>query len=233
MAAKVLLVEDEAPIREMMRFALSKEGYDILEAEDVRSARAQIADHRPDLLIVDWMLPDQSGIELVRGLRRDAVSRDLPVLMLTARGKEDDKVKGLDAGADDYMTKPVSVRELLARINALLRRSRGHDETGMITVDPLTLDPAGHRLLVNGEAVHIGRTEFRLLHFFMTHPDRVYSRAQLLDFVWGQNVYVEERTVDVHILRLRKLLKPFAADRMLQTVRGAGYRFSTSVDAEK
>lgn len=232
MATQILLVEDEAPIREMIRFALTREGFDILEAGDVRSARAQIADNSPELLIVDWMLPDASGVELVRGLRRDPVHRDIPVIMLTARSKESDKVKGLDSGADDYMTKPVAIRELLARINALIRRSQGHLDEETINAGLLTIDLAGHRLLIDDESIHIGQTEYRLLKFFMSHIDRVYSRAQLLDFVWGQNVYVEERTVDVHVLRLRKLLKPYGADKMIQTVRGAGYRFSTKIENE-
>ena len=229
MGTQILLVEDEAPIREMIRFALTREGFDLLEAADVQTARTHITDYQPDLLIVDWMLPDYSGVELVRGLRRDPINQDIPVIMLTARSKESDKVQGLDAGADDYMTKPVAIRELLARINALLRRSHGHKDTETLIVDPLTLDLAGRKLLIEGKNIHIGQTEYRLLHFFMTHLDRVYSRAQLLDFVWGQNVYVEERTVDVHILRLRKLLKPFGADQMIQTVRSAGYRFSKQV----
>ena len=230
MATQILLVEDEAPIREMIRFALTREGFDILEAGDVQAARTQIADNSPELLIVDWMLPDASGVELVRSLRRDPVHRDIPVIMLTARSKESDKVKGLDSGADDYMTKPVAIRELLARINALIRRSQGHQDLEIITAGPLTIDLAGHRLLINDESIHIGQTEYRLLKFFVSHTDRVYSRTQLLDFVWGQNVYVEERTVDVHILRLRKLLKPYGADKMIQTVRGAGYRFSTKAE---
>jgi len=230
MATQILLVEDEAPIREMLRFALTREGFEVLEAGDVQEARTQLADNHPEILIVDWMLPDQSGVELVRGLRRDPLHRDIPVIMLTARSKETDKVRGLDSGADDYMTKPVAIRELLARINALLRRSQGHQEAEILTAGPLTLDLASHRLLINNQPVHIGQTEYRLLNFFMSHIDRVYSRGQLLDFVWGQNVYVEERTVDVHILRLRKLLKPCSADKMLQTVRGAGYRFSLQTE---
>lgn len=230
MATQILLVEDEAPIREMIRFALAREGFDVLEAGDVLEARTQIADNQPELLIVDWMLPDQSGIEFVRGLRRDPVNQEVPVIMLTARTSEPDTVHGLEAGADDYMTKPVAIRELLARINAQLRRRQGHKDTEQITQGPLTLDLAGHRLLLNNEPVHIGQTEYRLLKFFMTHADRVYTRAQLLDFVWGQNVFVEERTVDVHILRLRKLLKPYGLDKFVQTVRGAGYRFSTETE---
>lgn len=223
---QILLVEDEAPIRDMIRFALEREGYEVLEADDVVTAHTIITDNQPDLLLVDWMLPDRSGVELVRGLRRDPVNQDIPVIMLTARGKESDKIHGLDAGADDYMTKPLAIRELLARIKALMRRSHSHQSTDSLCIEPLTLDLAGHRLLINNQNIHIGQTEYRLLHFFMTHLDRVYSRSQLLDYVWGQNVYVEERTVDVHILRLRKLLKPFGADQMIQTVRSAGYRFS-------
>lgn len=223
---RILIVEDEAAISEMIRFALEREGYEVAEAADVAAARRQVADRRPDLAIVDWMLPDTSGVELVRGLRRDEISRDLPVIMLTARTGENDKIKGLDSGADDYMTKPVAIRELIARIKAQLRRSRGHDETQILTLGPLSLDIAAHRLEIGGKPVHVGSTEFKLLQFFMAHPNRVYSRAKLLDFVWGQNVYVEERTVDVHILRLRKLLKPFGAESMVQTVRGVGYRFS-------
>ncbi len=230
METQILLVEDEAPIREMIHFALTRKGFDVLEAADVKTARAQIADNRPKLLIVDWMLPDQSGVELVRSLRRDPINQDIPVIMLTARSKESDKVQGLDAGADDYMTKPVAIRELLARINALLRRHQGHQETQTLKAGTLTLDQTSHRLLIDNQAIHIGQTEYRLLEFFMSHIDRVYSRSQLLDFVWGQNVYVEERTVDVHILRLRKLLKPFGVDQMVQTVRSAGYRFSTDLN---
>jgi two-component system phosphate regulon response regulator PhoB len=230
MPTRILLVEDEKPIREMLRFALSREGFDVVEAEDARQAHEMVADHQPDLLLVDWMLPEKSGVELVRSLRRETVNREIPIIMLTARGKESDKVLGLDAGADDYMTKPVAVRELTARINALLRRSQGHHDAESIKAGPMLLDLAGHRLLINEKPVHIGQTEFKLLHFFMTHQDRVYTRAQLLDFVWGQNVYVEERTVDVHILRLRKLLKPSGVDHYIQTVRGAGYRFSLQDD---
>lgn len=223
---QILIVEDEPAISEMIRFALEREGYEVGEAMDVAAARRQIADRRPDLAIVDWMLPDVSGVELVRSLRRDELNRDLPVIMLTARAEENDKIKGLDSGADDYMTKPVAIRELIARIKAQLRRSRDHDETEVLKLGPLSLDIAAHSLEIRGEPVHIGSTEFKLLQFFMGHPNRVYSRSRLLDFVWGQNVYVEERTVDVHILRLRKLLKPFGAETMVQTVRGAGYRFS-------
>lgn len=223
---QILIVEDEPAIREMVRFALVREGFDVSEAEDVAQARARLADERPDLAVVDWMLPDVSGVEFVRSLRREELYRDLPVIMLTARAQEYDKVKGLDSGADDYMTKPVALRELFSRINALLRRVRGHDEDDSLVVGPLSMDMAAHAVSVNGQSINMGNTEYKLLHFFMTHPDRVYSRTKLLDFVWGQGVFVEERTVDVHILRLRKVLKPYKLDQMIQTVRGAGYRFS-------
>jgi two-component system phosphate regulon response regulator PhoB len=226
MATSVLIIEDEKAIREMIRFALQREGHDVLEAENARHATEVLADKRPDLMVVDWMLPDVSGIELIRRFRRDEVLRDVPVIMLTARGEESDKVKGLESGADDYMTKPVAIRELNARIKALLRRSRDFREEEVLDQGPLRLDLASHQLYIDNHPVHLGQTEYKLLQFFMTHPGRVYSRAQLLDFVWGRNVYVEERTVDVHILRLRKALKPSGFEGMIQTVRGAGYRFS-------
>ncbi len=223
---RILLVEDEPAISEMIRFALAREGYEVDEAVDVKDAREMIANQRPDLAVVDWMLPDDSGVDMVRGLRQDEINRDMPVIMLTARAEENDKIVGLESGADDYMTKPVAIRELLARIRAQLRRAQGFDATETLTTGSLTIDFAAHNLEINGDPVPIGRTEFKLLHFFMSHPNRVYSRSQLLDFVWGQNVYVEERTVDVHILRLRKLLKPSGVETMVQTVRGVGYRFS-------
>jgi two-component system phosphate regulon response regulator PhoB len=223
---RILLVEDEPAISEMICFALEREGYQVDEALDVRSARRLMADKRPDLAIVDWMLPDTSGIDLVRNLRREEISQDMPIIMLTARAEENDKVLGLESGADDYMTKPVAIRELIARIKAQLRRAEGHGGSDILTLGVLKLDMGAHSLEVKGKPVHVGSMEFKLLQFFMSHPDRVYSRTKLLDFVWGQNVYVEERTVDVHILRLRKLLKPFGVDTMVQTVRGAGYRFS-------
>ena len=225
MATSVLIIEDEKAIREMIRFALQREGHAVLEAEDAKSATEVLASERPDLMVVDWMLPDVSGIELIRRFRRDEVLRDVPMIMLTARGEESDKVKGLESGADDYMTKPVAIRELNARIKALLRRSRAFREEDVLEQGALRLDLASHQLYVENEPVHLGQTEYKLLQFFMTHAGRVYSRAQLLDFVWGRNVYVEERTVDVHILRLRKALKPTGHDGMIQTVRGAGYRF--------
>lgn len=225
-ANKILIVEDEAPIREMIAFHLVRAGFETVEAGDCRSARQLLADERPDLALVDWMLPDMSGLELTRMLKRDKDNEDLAVIMLTARADEYDKVAGLEGGADDYITKPFSPRELVARIQAVLRRSKSSDgET--IRAGVLELDTAGHRVTADDNEVRLGPTEYRLLRFLMTHPDRVYSRTQLLDRVWGANVYVEERTVDVHVRRLRKALTDAGADAYIQTVRGAGYRFST------
>ena len=223
---KILIVEDEAPIREMIAFHLARAGYETLEASDCRAARELLVDERPDLALIDWMLPDMSGLELTRMLKRDKENEELAVIMLTARADEYDKVAGLDGGADDYITKPFSPRELVARIQAVLRRSKsGEGET--VSSGILELDAAGHRVSANGREVRLGPTEYRLLKFLMMHQDRVYSRAQLLDRVWGANVYVEERTVDVHVRRLRKALAADGADDYIQTVRGAGYRFST------
>lgn len=224
-AKKILIVEDEQAIREMIAFHLSRAGYEIFEAGDCREARKMIADNRPDLALVDWMLPDTSGLELTRMLKRDDDYEDLAVIMLTARAEERDMVMGLDGGADDYITKPFSPRELVARIQAVLRRAGGPSED-VIDAGTLQLDTAGHRLLSSGQEIKLGPTEYRLLQFLMTHPERVYSRTQLLDRVWGANVYVEERTVDVHVRRLRKALTDAGADEYIQTVRGAGYRFS-------
>ncbi len=225
-ANKILIVEDEAPIREMIAFHLARAGYETLEAADCRAARQLLADEQPDMAIIDWMLPDMSGLELTRLLKRDKANDDLTIIMLTARADEYDKVAGLESGADDYITKPFSPRELVARIQAVLRRaSASDDET--ISSGVLQLDSAGHRVSANSSEVKLGPTEYRLLKFLMMHPDRVYGRAQLLDRVWGANVYVEERTVDVHVRRLRKALAAQGADDYIQTVRGAGYRFST------
>lgn len=222
---KILIVEDDQAIREMVLFALEKEGFDVVEAEDATSARIAVADSQPDLVLMDWMLPGVSGVEIARGLKRDDDTKHIPIIMLTARGEEDDRVQGLDSGADDYIVKPFSVRELNARIRAVLRRS-GSDSNETIDAGGIVLDVTGARVTVSDKAVHLGPTEFRLLHFFMSHPDRVYNRTQLLDRVWGANVYVEERTVDVHIRRLRKALEPFEVESAIQTVRGMGYRFS-------
>jgi two-component system phosphate regulon response regulator PhoB len=230
-AKQILIVEDEKPIREMIAFGLRRAGFEVLEAEDCRSARARVADRLSDLVLVDWMLPDMSGLELTRSLKRDEATRELPVILLTARADEEDKVRGLEGGADDYITKPFSPRELLARIRAVMRRAAGTSDDELLQAGRLTLNLASHRVSVDDEVVSLGPTEFRLLRFFMSHADRVYSRSQLLDRVWGGNVYVEERTVDVHIRRLRKALEPTGCDGLVQTVRGAGYRFSEQVDA--
>lgn len=230
-ARQILVVEDERPIREMIAFGLRRAGFDVREAEDCRAARAALVDRRPDVLLVDWMLPDTSGLEFTRALKRDRETRDLPVILLTARAEEADKVAGLEGGADDYITKPFSPRELVARVNALLRRVGGGGEGELLEADGLAIDRAGHRVIARGRNVALGPTEYRLLEFFMAHPDRVYSREQLLDRVWGGNVYVEERTIDVHIRRLRKALEEHGFDRFIQTVRGAGYRFSSRLEA--
>jgi two-component system phosphate regulon response regulator PhoB len=186
--------------------------------------------HRvPDLILLDWMLPGMSGLDFARRLRRDEMTREIPIIMLTARGEENDRVNGLDAGVDDYVVKPFSTRELLARIKAVMRRSQSETEQGTVELGGLKIDGPAHRVYAGDRPVPIGPTEYRLLYFFMTHPERVYSRGQLLDHVWGGNVYVEERTVDVHIRRLRKTLEPFALDALVQTVRGSGYRFSTTI----
>jgi two-component system phosphate regulon response regulator PhoB len=224
-AQKILIVEDEQAIREMIAFHLSRAGYETFEARDCREAKALLVDERPDLALVDWMLPDVSGLELTRMLKRDKDYEDLAIIMLTARAEERDMVSGLEGGADDYITKPFSPRELVARIQAVLRRSVASDQE-LVAAGVLELDIAGHRVLAGDAEIRLGPTEYRLLHFLMTHPDRVYSRTQLLDRVWGANVYVEERTVDVHVRRLRKALSDAGADEYIQTVRGAGYRFS-------
>ncbi|MFO1399993.1 MAG: phosphate regulon transcriptional regulator PhoB [Steroidobacteraceae bacterium] len=231
-AKQVLIVEDEQAIREMIAFGLRRAGFEVREAADCRAARAALADRRPDLLLVDWMLPDTSGLEFTRALKKERDTRELPVIMLTARAEESDKVAGLEGGADDYITKPFSPRELVARVNALLRRSSGAAADEQLEADGLALDRAAHRVSARGQAVALGPTEYRLLEFFMAHADRVYTREQLLDRVWGGNVYVEERTIDVHIRRLRKALEEHGFDRFVQTVRGSGYRFSTRPEAE-
>ena len=227
MKGKILLVEDEAPIREMLGYTLMKEGYTFREAADVEQARPLLADDKPDLVLLDWMLPGMNGVDYARRIRNNPDTRDIPIIMLTARGEEADKVRGLDTGADDYVTKPFSTKELLARIRAVMRRTKNTDADGIISVKGLSLDPETFRVTVDEQIVEISPTEFRLLHFFITHPERVYTRGQLLDQVWGQNVYVEERTVDVHIRRLRKTLEPYNYNHYIQTVRSVGYRFST------
>lgn len=225
-AKTVLVVDDEAPIRDMLRVALEMSDFDVLEAEDARTAHSIIIDKKPNLVLLDWMMPHTSGIELARRLRRDEVTSNLPIIMLTAKGEEDNKIQGLDIGADDYITKPFAARELIARIRAVLRRNAGHTQEAVLKIGNLLLDTLSHRITIGDQAIAMGPTEYRLLEFFMTHQERVYSRSQLLDHVWGGNVYVEERTVDVHIRRLRKALTLEDHDRFIQTVRGAGYRFS-------
>jgi two-component system, OmpR family, phosphate regulon response regulator PhoB len=225
-AKQILVIEDERPIREMIAFGLRRAGFEVREAADARSGRAEVANKRPDLLLVDWMLPDTSGLEFTRGLKRDRETCELPVIMLTARAEEGDKIAGLEGGADDYITKPFSPRELLARINAVLRRAMPAEGTERVDIEGLVLDQSSQRVSAGERTVALGPTEYRMLAFFMTHPERVYTREQLLDRVWGGNVYVEERTIDVHIRRLRKALEEYGYDRLIQTVRGSGYRFS-------
>jgi two-component system phosphate regulon response regulator PhoB len=226
----ILIVEDEPAIRQMIAFGLRRAGFDIREAVDYREAREALADQRPDLVLVDWMLPDMSGLELTRTLKRDRETREVPVIMLTARAEEGDKVTGLESGADDYVTKPFSPRELIARINAVLRRTGASGLDHVVEFEALKLDQQGQRITVGGQTVPLGPTEYRMLEFFMTHPERVFSRDQLLDRLWGGNVYVEERTIDVHVRRLRKSLEKFGLDRFVQTVRGSGYRFSAKAE---
>ena len=223
---RILVVEDEDAVRELLVATLEGAGYQPLSAGDAAEAEALMAERAPELILLDWMLPGMSGIEFTRRLRKEPALREVPIIMLTARGEEHSKVTGLEAGVDDYVTKPFSTRELLARIKAVLRRS-GSDGSEVVQADGgLQIDLGQHRVLVHDQPVHVGPTEFRLLHFFMTHPERVYSRSQLLDQVWGRNVYIEERTVDVHIRRLRKALEPYGFENLVQTVRGVGYRFS-------
>jgi len=228
-ARRILIVEDEQPIREMVMFALASAGYEAQEAADSRQAQTVIAERLPDLLLLDWMLPGISGIDFARRLKKEELTRELPIIMLTARAEEEDKVQGLESGADDYITKPFSPRELVARIRAVLRRGATAAEGEVLRANSLSLDLASHRVSIGDTLLEMGPTEYRLLEFFMSHPERVYSRGQLLDRVWGGTVYVEERTVDVHIRRLRKALEPHGHDALIQTVRGAGYRFSTRV----
>lgn len=225
MSHNILIVEDEPDIREMLRFSLERAGYNVEEAADGEAALDYLNNKIPHLALVDWMLPGISGVDLVRRIRADETIRDLPIVMLTARGEESDKLASFERGVDDYITKPFSPKELQARIKAILRRS-GHNESGQLTVADICLDTRAHRLMVADQTVHIGPTEYKMLEFLMRNQGRVFSREQLLDYVWGRTIYVEERTVDVHILRVRKLLAPFGYDRFIQTVRGAGYRFS-------
>ena len=227
MAKRILVVEDEAPIREMLCFVLEQKGYETVEAEDYADGLAKVREPYPELIVLDWMMPGGSGIQFLKQLKQDEMTRQIPVVMLTARGEEEDKVRGLEAGADDYITKPFSPKELTARLHAVMRRVSPTSVDEVSEVQGLKLDPVSHRVSAEEKALDMGPTEFKLLHFFMTHPERVYSREQLLNNVWGTNVYVEDRTVDVHIRRLRKAIEETGHDRLIQTVRGAGYRFST------
>jgi len=228
MAATILVVEDEPAIQELIAYNLKQAGHQPLRADNAEQAMNLVQNALPDLVLLDWMLPGQSGIDFARRLRSDRRTRTVPIIMLTARSDEQDKLTGLDTGADDYITKPFSPRELNARIKAVLRRRAPQMTDDVVQLGGLKLDPSSHRISGNGEPVSLGPTEFRLLHFMMTHPERVHSRTQLLDQVWGDHVFVEERTVDVHIRRLRKALEPTHLDRLVQTVRGTGYRFSAT-----
>ncbi|MEW6353607.1 MAG: phosphate regulon transcriptional regulator PhoB [Pseudomonadota bacterium] len=226
MAGKILIIEDEPAISEMLGFTLARAGYAYDTVANAEQAQAKILAEPPMLILLDWMLPGISGVDYARRLKKEKLTAQVPIIMLTARGEQEDKIKGLESGADDYVTKPFSPQELLARIKAVLRRTAPQAVDEVIEIDELRLDPAGHRVTARGETLEMGPTEFRLLHFFMTHSERVYSRGQLLDLVWGRSVYVEERTVDVHIRRLRRALERHGHDRLIQTVRGAGYRLS-------
>jgi two-component system phosphate regulon response regulator PhoB len=228
MAATILVVEDEPAIQELIAVNLRQAGHHPLRADNAEQALTLVQNALPDLVLLDWMLPGLSGIEFARRLRADKRTRTVPIIMLTARSEEKDKLQGLETGADDYITKPFSPRELNARIKAVLRRRAPQMTDDVVQIGGLSLDPSSHRVTGSGQQVDLGPTEFRLLHFLMTHPERVHSRTQLLDQVWGDHVFVEERTVDVHIRRLRKALEPSRLDRLVQTVRGTGYRFSAS-----
>ncbi|MDD1623949.1 MAG: phosphate regulon transcriptional regulator PhoB [Methylococcaceae bacterium] len=222
----ILVVEDEDAIRGMLMMVLEQAGFVPIAAADAEDAQKVLDDNLPDLILLDWMLPGISGVEWARRLKKEPIYRDIPIILLTARGEEEDKVRGLEIGADDYMSKPFSPKELVARIRAVLRRSGKIQGQAQITVGDLMLDTEQHRLSIGDKQLEVSPTEFRLMHFFMTHPDKVYSRTQLLDQVWGRSVYIEERTIDVHIRRLRKILEEYGREDLVQTVRGFGYRFS-------
>ena len=226
MTNQILIVDDEPAIRQMLQFTLSSEGFHCQEAGSVDEAGGALAAQVPDLILLDWMLPGVSGLDYARRLKRDPRTQGIPIIMLTAKDEEADKVRGLDSGADDYVTKPFSTQELLARVRAVLRRSTPAGSGETMEVAGLKLDPETHRVTARGATLNLSPTEFRLLHFFISHPERVFTRSQLLDQVWGDHVYIEERTVDVHIRRLRKVLAEHGFDRLIQTVRSVGYRFS-------
>ncbi len=222
----ILVVEDEDAIREMLVMVLDQANFAYIAATDAEEAQKLLDDKIPDLILLDWMLPGISGVEWARRLKKESVYKDIPIILLTARGEEEDKIRGLEIGADDYMTKPFSPKELIARIRAVLRRSGKIQGQAQIILGDLTLDTEQHRLTIGNKQLEVSPTEFRLMHFFMTHADKVYTRTQLLDQVWGRNVYIEERTIDVHIRRLRKILEEHGREDLVQTVRGFGYRFS-------
>ncbi len=228
MSHKILIIEDEFAIREMLTFVLEQNGFSVIGFESYRTAQETLMNDTPALIILDWMLPELSGIQIAKKLKQSDTHKSTPIIMLTAKSEEDDKIQGLEVGADDYITKPFSPKELIARIKAVLRRSKPTATDDPIEIVGLRLDPTSHRVTLEGDDLHLGPMEFKLLHFFMTHQERVYSRDQLLDNVWGTNTYVEDRTVDVHIRRLRKALTTH--DKLIQTVRGSGYRFSTKLD---
>lgn len=229
---KILIVDDEIAIRDMLTMALEAGGYSIIQAENAREAYTLIIDQTPDLVLLDWMMSGTSGLELLRRLKKNELTEKLPVIMLTAKTEEDDTITGLEAGADDYLVKPFSPRELVSRVKAVLRRSEREDSTGPIEIEGLLFDPIGHRVSIDNKIINLGPTEYRLLEFFLTHQERVYTRDQILNFVWGGNVYIDERTVDVHIRRLRKAISIKGHDRFVQTVRGAGYRFSLQITGD-
>lgn len=231
MASTILVVEDEPAIQELISVNLTFAGHKVLRALDAQQAKILIDAGLPDLILLDWMLPTTSGLSLARSLRSDERTQDIPIIMLTAKNSEHDKVEGLENGADDYITKPFSPKELLARIKAVLRRRAPQLTDDEISIAGLHLDPGSHRVTGNNTLLSLGPTEFRMLHFFMTHAERVFSRGQLLDHVWGDHVFLEERTVDVHIRRLRKALEPSGHDQLIETVRGSGYRFTTRIPA--
>ncbi len=226
MSNQILIVDDEPAIRQMLQFTLSSEGFHCQEAGSVDEAGGALAAQVPDLILLDWMLPGVSGLDYARRLKRDPRTQGIPIIMLTAKDEEADKVRGLDSGADDYVTKPFSTQELLARVRAVLRRSTPAGSGETMEVAGLKLDPETHRVTARGATLNLSPTEFRLLHFFISHPERVFTRSQLPDQVWGDHVYIEERTVDVHIRRLRKVLAEHGFDHLIQTVRSVGYRFS-------
>lgn len=227
MKANILIVEDESPILELLALNISQAGYNPLRAISAEHAEKLISQALPDIILLDWMLPGMSGIDFAKKLRSNALTKTIPIIMLTARSDELDKVKGLEVGADDYITKPFSPRELNARIKAVLRRKAPELTEDLLKINGLELDPVSHRVTGNNKPLEMGPTEFRLLHFFMSNPERVYSRSQLLDKVWGSQIFIEDRTVDVHIRRLRNILAQSQHENLIQTIRGSGYRFST------